>query len=81
MFLGGILTTYVLFGNMEKNLLKDFFNEINSFHPTIKSTADWSKEKVNFLHVEVSFKNGVLSINLFVKPSDTHQFLDRFFEM
>ena len=33
--------------------------------------ADWSKEKV-----EVTHKNGALSIILFVKPSDTYQFLD-----
>ena len=40
--------------------LKAFINEINSFHPTIKFSADWSKEKVNFLDVEVTLKNGVL---------------------
>ena len=28
--------------------LKEFINEINSFHPTIRFTADCSKEKVNF---------------------------------
>ena len=53
-----------------------FINEINSFHPTIKFTADWSKEKFIFLDVEVTLKNGVLSTDLFVKPTDTHQFLD-----
>ena len=56
--------------------LQEFINEINSFHPTIKFTADWSKEKVNFLDVEVTLKNSVLSTDLFVKPTDTHQFLD-----
>ena len=56
--------------------LKEFINEINSFHPTIKFTADWSKEKVNFLDVEVTLRNGVLSTDLFVKATDTHQFLD-----
>ena len=34
--------------------LKEFINEINSFHPTIKITAGWSKEKVNILNVEVT---------------------------
>ena len=34
--------------------LKEFINEINSFHPTIKFTVDWSKENVNFLDVEVT---------------------------
>ena len=56
--------------------LKEFLNEINSFHPTIKFTADWPKEKVNFLDVEVTLKSGVLSTDLSVKPTDTHQFLD-----
>ena len=56
--------------------LKEFITEANSFHPTIKFTANWSKEKVNFLDVKVTFINGVLSPDLFVKPTDTHQFLD-----
>ena len=56
--------------------LKEFINEINSFHPTIKFTADWSKEKVSFLDVDVTLNNGVLSTELFVKPTETHQFLD-----
>ena len=74
MFGGGKLMIYFLFGNMVKR--KELINEINSFHPTIKFTADWSKEKVNFLDVEVTLNNGVLSTDLFVKPTDTHQFLD-----
>ena len=56
--------------------LKEFINEIISFHPTIRFTADLSKEKVNFLDVEVTLHNGVPSTDLFVKPTDTHQFLD-----
>ena len=59
-----------------EELLKEFIIDINSFHPTIKFTADWSKEKFNFLDVEVTLNSGVLSTNLFVKPADTHQFLD-----
>ena len=34
------------------------------------------REKVNFLDVEVTLYNGVLSTDLFVKPNDTHQVLD-----
>ena len=56
--------------------LKEFTNEINSFHPTIKFTADWSREKANFLDAEVTLKNGVPSTDLFIKPTNTHQFLD-----
>ena len=55
---------------------KEFINKINSFHPTIKIMADWSKEKVNFLDAEVTLKNGVLSVDLFFNSTDTHQFLN-----
>ena len=57
-------------------MLKLFISEINLFHPTIKFKADWSKEKVNFLDVYINLKNSVLSIDLFLKPIDTHQILD-----
>ena len=52
--------------------LKEFINEINSFHPTIIFKASWSKEKLNVLDVEVTPKNSVLSTDLFVKPTETH---------
>ena len=61
---------------MVENGLKEFINEMNSYHPTIKFTSDWSKKKVNFLDVKVTVKNGVLSTGLFVKPTDTHQILN-----
>ena len=38
--------------------------------------ADWPKEKVNFLDVEIILKNRVLPNDLLVKPTDKHQFLD-----
>ena len=34
------------------------------------------KKRLIFLDVEVTLKDGVLSTDLFVKPNDTHQFLD-----
>ena len=52
--------------------LKEFINEIKSFHPTTKFKASWSKEKLNVLDVEVKSKTGVLSTDLFVKPTETH---------
>ena len=42
---------------------------------TIKFTSDASKTTVNFLDVKVSLKDGKFSTDLFVKPTDTHQFL------
>ena len=46
------------------------------FHPTIKFTAEYSKEEVNFLDLNVKVIDGELKTDLFVKPADTHQFLD-----
>ena len=59
-----------------EKLQKEFIDEDNWFHPSIKFTADWSKEKV-FLEVEVILNNRVPLTDLFVKPTDTPQFLDQ----
>ena len=44
-------------------------------HPTIKFTTDWSKTSVNFLDVTVSIAEGVIETDLYVKPTDSHQYL------
>ena len=46
------------------------------FHFSIKFTAEYSKEEVNFLDVNIKLIDGELKTDLFVKPTDTHQFLD-----
>ena len=56
--------------------LKSFLKHINDAHPTIKFTANYSKEKVNFLDVQVLQKQDKLVTDLFVKSTDTHQYLD-----
>ena len=56
--------------------LENFLNKLNSFHPTIKFTAEYSKETINFLDVNIRLVGGELMTDLFVKPTDTHQFLD-----
>ena len=55
--------------------LKEFLADLNRFHDTIKFTSEFSKKTVNFLDVKVSLKNGYFSTDLYVKPTDTHQFL------
>ena len=58
---------------MEKNLWKKFLNELKSFHPTIKFSAEYSKETINFLDVNIRLVGGGgLMEGLFVKPTDTH---------
>ena len=54
--------------------LKDFIQHLNSAHPTIKFTAEYSKDTINFLDVKVS-KQGTRLVSD-IKPTDTHQYLD-----
>ena len=58
----------------EENL-KLFLENLNSCHPTIKFTADYSSEKINFLDVQVTRCVDHLVTDLFVKATDTHQCL------
>ena len=46
------------------------------YHPTIKFTTEYSKEEVNFLDLNIKSIDGELKTDLFVKPTDTHQFFD-----
>ena len=55
--------------------LKLFLEKINSIHPTIKFMADWFYSSVNFLDVMVIIKDGKIITDLYVKPTDTHQYL------
>ena len=44
-------------------------------HGTIKLTADWLKTSINFLVVTVSITKGIIETDLYVKPTDSHQYL------
>ena len=46
------------------------------FHSAINVTAEYSKEKVNFLDVNIKLIHGKLKTDLFVLTTNTHQFLD-----
>ena len=46
------------------------------FQPTIKFTAEYSEDEVNFLDLNVKLIDGKLKKDLFVQPTDAHQFLD-----
>ena len=55
--------------------LNELFNCINSLHPTIKFTMDYSTTEINFLGVTVTKVGNKLETDLYRKPSDTHQYL------
>ena len=50
--------------------------EVALIHPTINLTADWSYSSVNLLDVKVIFNDGKIITDLYVKPTDTHRYLD-----
>ena len=56
--------------------LKEFLKILNSCHPTIKFTAEYSLDKVNFLDVEVIRSGNKLLTDLYIKPTDTNQYLE-----
>ena len=55
--------------------LKQFIETLNAYHPTIKFTAEWSKEEINFLDVNVRLRNGQLETDLHIKPMTLIRFL------
>ena len=55
--------------------LKEFLDYLNSAHRTIKFTSNWSTDEIEFLDVKVLNESGVLETDLYVKPTDTHQYL------
>ena len=50
---------------------------LNGAHDSIKFTAEWFTERVNFLDVLVIKQDDNLITDLFTKPTDTHQLLHR----
>ena len=55
-----------------ENKLKFFIDKINKVHPTIKFKA---KTSINFLDVTVSLIEELTETDLYVKPTDSHQYL------
>ena len=55
--------------------LKSVTDNINKMNPTIKFTADWQKRSINFLDVTVSIAEVVTGTDLYVKPTDSHQYI------
>ena len=56
--------------------LKEFLKILNSCHPMIKFTSEYSLDQVNFLDVEVIRSGNKLLTDRYIKPTDTHQYLE-----
>ena len=55
--------------------LREFIDYLNSIHPTIKFTAKWSTKSIEFLDVMLTIVGPRIKTDLFVKETDTHQYL------
>ena len=65
---------FFLWENGEEKL-KEFIEHLNEKDPTIKFTAECSQTSINFLDVTVSLTGGKINTDLYVKPTDSHQYL------
>ena len=55
--------------------LNSFLEELNNYHPNIKFTHESSKENIFFLDLFVSLSENKLYTDLYIKPTDRHQYL------
>ena len=55
--------------------LHAFSSYLNSIHPTIKFTSNYSFTSIPFLDVNVSVNNGNITTDLYTKTTDKHQYL------
>ena len=55
--------------------LRRFIDYLNSAHGTIKFTYKWSEHEIEFLDVKVLNESGVLETDVYIKPTDSHQYL------
>ena len=57
--------------------LKEFFNYLNEFHPSIKFTMEYSEKQINFLDVIIAKSDlgEKLCSSLYTKLTDAHQYL------
>jgi len=53
--------------------LLEFIERMNTFHNTIKFTVDWSYSRVNFLDTSIILTDGLVTTDLYAKPTDKHR--------
>lgn len=81
-FIGRYRDDFFLVYQGKENEIHDFFNLANTHHQLLKFTYEISDTEMTFLDTTVykgtRFKNnGILDIKSYIKPTNTHQYLDR----
>ena len=59
----------------EEKKLKKFIEHLNKKHSAIKFAAEWSQTLINLLDNTVSLIGGTITTDLYVKATDSHQYL------
>ena len=59
-----------------ENELKSFMQNLNQFHPNLNFTYESIKKEIAFLDWKVNLFENKLTTALYVKPTDTHQYLE-----
>ena len=65
------MTSFFLWEHGEEKL-KKFIEYLNEKHLTM---AEWSQTSMNFLDVTISLIDGKITTDLYIKASDSHQYL------
>ena len=65
---------FMLWQHGEKEL-EQILEFLNCYHPTIKFVANYSQEEINFLDISVWKTNNQLAPDLYIQPTNTHQYL------
>ena len=66
---------YFFFWTHGEEKLKFFLADLNKYHPYINFAHESNKECINFLDLKVSLLDNKLSTDLYIKPTDRHQYL------
>ena len=74
---GNIEDIFMLWQHGEKEL-KKFSEILNSCHLTIKFIANYSRDKIRFLDVEIIKKGNQLVADLSIKHRHIHQYIHAF---
>jgi hypothetical protein len=51
------------------------FDHANNVHPTIKFNHETSRNNISFLDTYTTCENGIMSTDIYNKPTDKHQYL------
>lgn len=77
-FFGRFIDDICLIWKGSESKLKEFLLHLNTVHPSIKFTSEYSMTEINFLDVTLrKDKKGYLSTDVYQKDTDTHNYLQR----